>query len=255
MIETVAEALGGTGGDVLGGVWLLLVSWAALRARCSRARLNWLGLGVGVAALLSVVPGPGPPGSRGRPVADRVVPLVRNHHGADRIDPAVTERLIGGESPGSPNRWRRNGPAGSGATVAARCSGSCSRSPGPETVFVTVAAFLTIRVVDSARAPSAREPLRSTMEGARCHDHDPGGLLRRQPVVHVDQSRPVPSADPPGAGRPGVHRDPHREPAAVQPGLRQRLSRPRPERSRRRSPRSTPCSSSPRSTTARSPEP
>lgn len=57
VIEPVADALGGTGGDVLGGVWFLLVSWVALRARVFPRALNWLGLGVGAAALLSAVPG------------------------------------------------------------------------------------------------------------------------------------------------------------------------------------------------------
>ncbi|MFK5646999.1 DUF4386 family protein [Ornithinimicrobium sp. LYQ121] len=59
VIEPVADALGGTGGDVLGGVWLLLVSWGALRARTFPRALNWLGLTVGTAALLSAVPGLG----------------------------------------------------------------------------------------------------------------------------------------------------------------------------------------------------
>ena len=59
VIEPVADALGGTGGDVLGGLWLLLVSWVALRARKFPRALNWLGLTVGVAALLSAVPGLG----------------------------------------------------------------------------------------------------------------------------------------------------------------------------------------------------
>jgi hypothetical protein len=59
VIEPVAEALGGTGGDVLGGLWFLLVSWVALRARAFPRALNWLGLGVGAAALLSAVPGLG----------------------------------------------------------------------------------------------------------------------------------------------------------------------------------------------------
>ena len=58
-IETVAEGLGGTGGDVLLGLWLLLVSWTALRSRVFGRALNWLGLGVGLAALVSVVPGLG----------------------------------------------------------------------------------------------------------------------------------------------------------------------------------------------------
>ena len=57
VIEPVAEGLGGTGGDVLGGVWFLLVSWVALRAGAFPRALNWLGLGVGAAALLSAVPG------------------------------------------------------------------------------------------------------------------------------------------------------------------------------------------------------
>jgi hypothetical protein len=58
-IEPVAEALGGAGGDVLGGVWFLMVSWVALRSRVFSRALNWLGLGVGAAALLSAVPGLG----------------------------------------------------------------------------------------------------------------------------------------------------------------------------------------------------
>jgi hypothetical protein len=57
VIEPVAEALGGTGGDILGGVWFLLVSWVALRSKVFPRTLNWLGLGVGAAALLSAVPG------------------------------------------------------------------------------------------------------------------------------------------------------------------------------------------------------
>ena len=58
-IEPVADALGGAGGDVLAGVWFLLVSWVALRVRVFPRALNWLGLGVGAAALLSAVPGLG----------------------------------------------------------------------------------------------------------------------------------------------------------------------------------------------------
>ena len=57
--EPIADALGGAGGDVLGGVWLLLVSWMALRAGVFPRALNWLGLGAGAAALLSAVPGLG----------------------------------------------------------------------------------------------------------------------------------------------------------------------------------------------------
>jgi hypothetical protein len=57
VIEPVAEGLGGTGGDVLGAVWFLLVSWVALREGVFPHALTWLGLGVGAAALLSAVPG------------------------------------------------------------------------------------------------------------------------------------------------------------------------------------------------------
>lgn len=57
VIEPVAEGLGGTGGDVLGGAWFALVSWIALRAGAFPRALNWLGLGAGAAALLSAVPG------------------------------------------------------------------------------------------------------------------------------------------------------------------------------------------------------
>jgi Domain of unknown function (DUF4386) len=58
-IGPVADALGGTGGDVLGGVWFLLVSWVALRSGVFRRSTNWLGLAVGAAALFSAVPGLG----------------------------------------------------------------------------------------------------------------------------------------------------------------------------------------------------
>jgi len=58
-IGPIADALGGTGGDVLGGVWFLLVSWVALRSGVFQRALNWLGLAVGAAALLSALPGLG----------------------------------------------------------------------------------------------------------------------------------------------------------------------------------------------------
>lgn len=56
VIEPVAEALGGTGGDLLGGVWFLLLSGATLRAKLFPVALNWLGVGIGAAGILSVVP-------------------------------------------------------------------------------------------------------------------------------------------------------------------------------------------------------
>jgi hypothetical protein len=58
-IGPVADALGGAGGDILAGVWFLLVSWVALRSTRFPRALNWLGLAVGAAALLSAVPGLG----------------------------------------------------------------------------------------------------------------------------------------------------------------------------------------------------
>jgi hypothetical protein len=58
-IGPVADALGGAGGDILAGVWFLMVSWVALRSSLFPRGLNWIGLAVGAAALLSAVPGAG----------------------------------------------------------------------------------------------------------------------------------------------------------------------------------------------------
>jgi hypothetical protein len=55
-IEPVAQGLGGSGGELLGGLWVLLVSAAALRARRLPRSLNWLGLVIGAAGVLSAVP-------------------------------------------------------------------------------------------------------------------------------------------------------------------------------------------------------
>lgn len=55
-VEPVAQGLGGSGGELLGGVWVLLVSVAVLRARALPRPLGWFGLVVGGAGLLSVVP-------------------------------------------------------------------------------------------------------------------------------------------------------------------------------------------------------
>jgi hypothetical protein len=55
-IEPVAEGLGGSGGELLGGLWVLLVSVAALRTRGLPRLLNWLGVAIGAAGVLSVVP-------------------------------------------------------------------------------------------------------------------------------------------------------------------------------------------------------
>ena len=55
-IAPVAEALGGSGGEILGGLWFLLLSGVALRTKVFPRALNWLGLGIGTAGILSLVP-------------------------------------------------------------------------------------------------------------------------------------------------------------------------------------------------------
>lgn len=56
-IEPVAQGLGsGSGGEFLGGLWILLVSIVSLRVRSLPRPLGWLGVAVGVAGLLSIVP-------------------------------------------------------------------------------------------------------------------------------------------------------------------------------------------------------
>ena len=55
-IEPVALALGGAGGEVLGGLWVLLLSLVALRTSAFPKAVVWLGLVIGVVGLISVVP-------------------------------------------------------------------------------------------------------------------------------------------------------------------------------------------------------
>jgi hypothetical protein len=55
-IEPVAQGLGGSGGELLGGLWVLLVSVAALRTDTLPKALNWFGVAIGAAGVLSVVP-------------------------------------------------------------------------------------------------------------------------------------------------------------------------------------------------------
>ena len=54
-IITVQEALGG-GNEIVGGLWVLLLSWAALRGSSLPKVLNYLGVLVGLAGILTVVP-------------------------------------------------------------------------------------------------------------------------------------------------------------------------------------------------------
>lgn len=51
----MVEGLGG-GNEIVGGLWVLLVSSAALRAGGLPRALNYLGVVIGVAGLLTVVP-------------------------------------------------------------------------------------------------------------------------------------------------------------------------------------------------------
>jgi len=55
-IDSVALGLGGAGGEILGGIWILLASWAALQAGEFPKALNYLGAAIGVVGLISVVP-------------------------------------------------------------------------------------------------------------------------------------------------------------------------------------------------------
>ncbi len=55
-VEPVSEALGGAGGEILGGMWILLLSVVALRSGALPKLLGWFGAIIGVAGLASVVP-------------------------------------------------------------------------------------------------------------------------------------------------------------------------------------------------------
>jgi hypothetical protein len=55
-IETVANGLGNANGEILGGLWVLLISVAALRAGGLPKGLNILGFMVGAVGILSLIP-------------------------------------------------------------------------------------------------------------------------------------------------------------------------------------------------------
>jgi hypothetical protein len=55
-IEPVAQALGGAGGEILGGLWVLLVSVVALRSGALPKLLGWFGVVIGATGLASVAP-------------------------------------------------------------------------------------------------------------------------------------------------------------------------------------------------------
>lgn len=54
-IDSVLSGLGGSN-EILGGIWILLISWAALRAGKLPRVLNYLGVAIGVSGIVSVVP-------------------------------------------------------------------------------------------------------------------------------------------------------------------------------------------------------
>jgi hypothetical protein len=55
-IDAVFEGIGG-GTELLGGIWVLMVSWSSLRAGEFPKALNYLGVVIGVVGILSTVPG------------------------------------------------------------------------------------------------------------------------------------------------------------------------------------------------------
>jgi hypothetical protein len=54
-IDTVRNGLGG-GNEIVGGIWVLLISWGALQAGGLSRALNYFGVVVGIAGILSLVP-------------------------------------------------------------------------------------------------------------------------------------------------------------------------------------------------------
>lgn len=55
-IASVADGLSGASGETLGGTWVLLLSWVALRIGELPKALNYFGVVIGAAGLLSTVP-------------------------------------------------------------------------------------------------------------------------------------------------------------------------------------------------------
>jgi hypothetical protein len=55
---TIESVLGGLAGsnEAIGGIWILLLSWAAMRTGELPRVLNYLGIAVGVAGIISIVP-------------------------------------------------------------------------------------------------------------------------------------------------------------------------------------------------------
>lgn len=60
-IEAVHEGIGG-GNEIIGGIWVLLISWAALKTGKLPRGLNYIGVVVGAAGIISTIPLLGEPG-------------------------------------------------------------------------------------------------------------------------------------------------------------------------------------------------
>ncbi|MCB0254371.1 MAG: DUF4386 family protein [Anaerolineae bacterium] len=56
-IESVANGLGGANGEILGGLFTLFISWAALQVNGLPRGLSYLGILVGAVGIISTVPG------------------------------------------------------------------------------------------------------------------------------------------------------------------------------------------------------
>ena len=54
-LDSVQNGLGG-GNEIVGGVWILLLSWAGLKTAALPRTLNYVGLAAGVAGLVTVIP-------------------------------------------------------------------------------------------------------------------------------------------------------------------------------------------------------
>ena len=58
VIASICDGLGG-GNEILGGVWVLLISWVALQTEAFPKVLNYLGIVIGAAGIISALPGLG----------------------------------------------------------------------------------------------------------------------------------------------------------------------------------------------------
>ena len=54
-LEVIQEAIGG-GTELIGGIWILLVSLVALKSNTFQKSLNYLGIIIGIAGIISEVP-------------------------------------------------------------------------------------------------------------------------------------------------------------------------------------------------------